>query len=220
MEYTHKPYGPYEKFIKRPLDLVLSLGAIVVLSPVMGITAILVRKKLGSPILYRTIRAGRIDSKTGIEQPFELIKFRTMTNETDENGELLSDTDRLTHFGRILRAMSLDELPELINIIRGDMSIIGPRPLPTIYLPYYSEEEHHRHDVKPGLSGLAQVNGRNSVSWERKFEYDLTYVKKITFKEDMRIVLDTIKKVITHEGIGQGEEAPESLHILRKNRAN
>ena len=139
-----------------------------------------------------------------------------MSNARDKNGKLLPDTERLTKFGRILRATSLDELPELFNILKGDMSIVGPRPLAVVYLPYYTKKERHRHDVRPGLTGLAQVSGRNSLSWEEKFSYDLKYVQNISFSGDMKILVLTVKKVFAHEGIGQAEEAPESLHIERK----
>ena len=171
----HKPYGPYEKYLKRPIDLFCGLAAVIVFCWLYAIIAILVRIKLGSPILFRQKRPGK-DGKI-----FEMYKFRSMTDEKDENGELLSDTERLTKFGRMLRSTSLDELPEAFNIIKGDMSVIGPRPLAVQYLSYYSDEENHRHDVRPGLSGLAQVHGRNSVNWEEKFAYDVEYVNKITF---------------------------------------
>ncbi len=189
--------------------------ALVILSPVLLATAALVRLKLGSPVIYTARRPGRIDPRTGKETIFRLYKFRSMTNETGPDGKLLPDVDRLTKFGRLLRAASLDELPELLNILKGDMSIVGPRPLAEIYLDYYTEEEHHRHDVRPGLTGLAQVNGRNSLPWEEKFAYDLQYVKNVTFLGDLKILLKTVLKVFEREGIGQGEEAPGSLHILR-----
>ena len=162
MTIGHKPYGPYEKFIKRPLDCFLATCALIILSPVMAITALMVRIKLGSPVLFKQDRPGKIDPLTGKEKIFRLRKFRSMSNETDENGELLPDELRLTKFGQILRSTSLDELPELINIIKGDMAIVGPRPLAMQYLPYYNTEERRRHSVRPGLTGLAQVNGRNS----------------------------------------------------------
>lgn len=210
----HLPFGPYEKYLKRPLDCVLAVGALVVLSPVMGIIAILVRRKLGSPVFFVQERPGKD------ERLFKLIKFRTMSDDRDREGILLPDTERLTHFGKVLRATSIDELPELINIIKGDMSIVGPRPLATVYVPFYSEEEHRRHDVRPGLTGLAQVNGRNSISWEEKFAYDVNYVESITFIGDLRIVCKTIVGVIKKDGIGQGEEHPGSLHILRSSCEN
>ena len=197
---SHKPYGPYEKYIKRPLDCALSVSALVVLSPVMLGTALLVRTKLGSPVIFTQERPGRD------EKIFKLYKFRTMTDERDENGELLPDTVRLTDFGKKLRATSLDELPELFNIAKGDMAIIGPRPLMVRYLPAYTEEEKHRHDVRPGLSGLAQVNGRNFVPWDRRLAYDVEYVKKITFLGDLKIVLKTIQNVIKHDDVAVNTE--------------
>ena len=213
---AHVPYGVYEKYVKRPLDAFLSTGAIIALSPVMGVTALLVKKRLGSPVIYKAKRPGKIDGKSGEEKTFMLYKFRSMTNETDENGKLLPDTQRLTKFGRRLRSTSIDELPELLNIFKGDMSIVGPRPLAFSYLPYYTEEEHHRHDVRPGLTGLAQVNGRNNLTWNEKFAYDLEYVKRVTFLTDCEIILKTIKSVLSHEGIGQGEDAPGSFRVYRQ----
>ena len=185
----------YEKCFKRLFDFVLSLIAIIILSPVMLITAILVRVKLGSPILFRQERPGKD------EKIFAMYKFRTMTDEKDAEGNLLPDEVRLTKFGKLLRSTSLDELPELFNILKGDMSIIGPRPLLVEYLPRYNEEQKHRHDVRPGLSGLAQVNGRNAISWEEKFKYDFQYVRNITFWGDCRIIVQTIKNVIKRDGI-------------------
>ena len=192
---SHKPYGPYERFIKRPLDAFLATGALIVLSPVLLVTAILVHVKLGYPVLFTQDRPGR-DGKI-----FKLYKFRTMTDARDEKGEILPDAERLTKFGAALRSTSLDELPELFNIVKGDMAIIGPRPLLVQYLPYYTEIERHRHDVRPGLSGLAQVNGRNLVNWDHRFAYDVQYVNNITFMEDVKIVLKTIKKVFAREDI-------------------
>ncbi len=206
METNRTIYG---LFIKRTLDIIISLVALIVLSPVLIVIAILVRAKLGSPIIYHQDRPGKN------EKVFKLYKFRSMTNERDENGNLLPDIKRLTKFGRLLRATSLDELPELFNILKGDMSIIGPRPLAVVYLPYYTEKEHHRHDVRPGLTGLAQISGRNAISWEEKFKYDIDYIHNLSFVNDLRIFMLTIKKVFAHEGIGQAEEAPESLHIER-----
>lgn len=185
----------YEKCFKRLFDFVLSLIAIIILSPVMLITAILVRVKLGSPILFRQERPGKD------EKIFAMYKFRTMTDEKDAEGNLLPDEVRLTKFGKLLRSTSLDELPELFNILKGDMSIIGPRPLLVEYLPRYNEEQKHRHDVRPGLSGLAQVNGRNAISWEEKFRYDVEYVRNITFLGDCRIIIQTVKNVIKRDGI-------------------
>lgn len=192
---NHKPYGPYERFIKRPLDCVLSSLALVVLSPVIGITALLVRTKLGSPVLFKQERPGKD------EKIFSIYKFRSMTDARDENGELLPDDQRLPKFGRILRSTSLDELPELFNIAKGDMAIIGPRPLLVRYLPYYTEEERHRHDVRPGLTGMSQVHGRNYSSWQERFSCDLSYVNKITFLGDVKIIIDTVKAVLSHSGV-------------------
>lgn len=185
----------YRKYIKRLLDIVISLTALVVLSPVLLIVAILVRCKLGSPVIFHQQRPGYN------EKIFKLCKFRTMTDERDENGELLPDAVRLTKFGRMLRATSLDELPELWNILKGDMSIIGPRPLLVSYLPYYTEEEKLRHTVRPGLTGLAQVSGRNLLDWDKRFATDVKYVKNLTFAMDVRIFFLTIKKVFVRENI-------------------
>lgn len=197
----HKPYGLYERVIKRFLDAFLSSGAMIILSPILIITAIFVRIKLGSPVLFTQDRPGKD------EKIFKLYKFRSMTNQKDENGKLLSDDVRLTKFGRILRSTSLDELPELLNIIKGDMAVIGPRPLLVEYLPYYTEEEHHRHDVRPGLTGWAQVNGRNAIhSWEERFQYDLEYVNNITFALDLKILHTTFIKVIKRSDIQVGSE--------------
>ncbi|MBQ6670246.1 MAG: sugar transferase [Firmicutes bacterium] len=195
----------YKKCIKRALDIVISFFALIILSPVFLIVSIKVRKKLGSPVFFTQDRPGLIDSKTGKEKIFKLYKFRSMTNETDENGELLPKEQRLTHFGKKLRATSLDELPELVNILKGDMSIVGPRPLLVKYLPLYSEEQRRRHLVRPGLTGLAQVNGRNELSWDEKFELDLKYVDNISFSMDLSIFFKTVMTVIKHEGIGKGD---------------
>lgn len=192
----HKPYGPYEKYIKRPLDLICSLIAIIFFSWLYLIIAVLVRIKLGSPVIFTQERPGKD------EKIFKLYKFRTMTDAKDEKGNLLPDSVRLTKFGKMLRATSLDELPEAFNILKGDMSILGPRPLLVQYLPLYSEKQRHRHDVRPGLSGYAQVNGRNSITWTHKFELDCEYVKKITFLGDLKILIQTIEKAfIKQEGI-------------------
>lgn len=185
----------YRKYIKRLLDFILSLLALIILSPILLVIYILVRIKLGKPAIFKQKRPGKD------EKIFTLYKFRTMTDEKDENGKLLPDEKRLTKFGNILRKTSLDELPELVNILKGDMSIIGPRPLAVVYLPYYNEQEKHRHDVRPGLTGLAQVNGRNTLIWEDRFKYDLEYVNNITFLNDCKIILKTIKKVFKEEGI-------------------
>ena len=190
MVNKHKPYGLYEKYFKRLVDIVCSLAAIILLSWLYIIVAVLVRIKLGSPVIFCQRRPGKD------EKIFKLYKFRTMTDERDEKGELLPDEVRLTEFGKMLRASSLDELPELFNILKGDMSIIGPRPLLVSYLPWYTEEEKHRHDVRTGLSGLAQVNGRNFVDWDRRLQFDIEYVKKITFLGDVKIIFMTIASVL------------------------
>ena len=187
--------GFYEKFIKRPQDLVLSLAALIILSPVLIAVAVLVRIKLGSPVLFTQKRPGLN------EKIFKMYKFRTMTDEKDENGNLLPDNIRLTKFGRILRSTSLDELPELFNIIKGDMSIVGPRPLLVQYLELYNNHQNRRHEVRPGLSGHAQVNGRNTISWEDKFNLDVEYVDNVSFLGDWKIIFLTIKKVFVKEGI-------------------
>lgn len=187
--------GFYEKYVKRLLDIALSGLAMLVLSPLLLVTAILVRVKLGSPVIFCQERPGRN------EEIFRLHKFRSMSDARDENGELLPDEMRLTSFGRKLRALSIDELPELWDIFRGKMSIVGPRPLLVEYLPYYTEEERHRHDVRPGLTGWAQVHGRNLVSWEERFVYDVEYVDRISFALDVKIVLMTIRCVLAREGI-------------------
>lgn len=210
----HEPYGPYERFVKRPLDCFLAILALAALSPILGITALLVRKKLGTPILFTQERPGKD------EKVFRLYKFRTMTKETDENGSPLPDEVRLTKFGRVLRSTSLDELPELVNIIKGDMSIVGPRPLLVQYLSYYTETEKLRHNVRPGLTGLAQVSGRNLIKWDLRLAYDVEYVKKITFLGDVKIVLLTIKKVMKHEDIAVNTGAVETyLDEERKDTA-
>jgi lipopolysaccharide/colanic/teichoic acid biosynthesis glycosyltransferase len=185
----------YEKYVKRFLDVVLSLFALILLSPVMLIVAILVRTKLGSPVIFCQERPGKN------ERIFKLYKFRSMTDKRDEKGELLPDEVRLTKFGKLLRSTSLDELPELWNILRGDMSIVGPRPLLVKYLPLYNEVQKHRHDVRPGLTGWAQVHGRNTISWEEKFEYDVWYVEHLSFAIDVKTVFLTVKKVFRREGI-------------------
>lgn len=187
----------YAKFIKRFLDFILSLLALIILMPVMMIIYVLVKIKLGSPAIFKQQRPGKN------EKIFTLYKFRTMTDKKDENGNLLPDEQRLTKFGKILRSTSLDELPELFNILKGDMSIVGPRPLLVEYLKLYNEEQRHRHDVRPGLTGRAQVNGRNSISWEEKFKDDIKYVKDISFIADIKIVFKTIIKVFKREGISQ-----------------
>ena len=185
----------YKNFIKRWIDVVLSLIALVVLSPVFFIVSILVRKRLGKPIIFKQKRPGKN------VKIFEMYKFRTMTDKKDVKGNLLPDEKRLTAFGKKLRSTSLDELPELINILKGDMSIVGPRPLLVKYLPLYNKRQKRRHEVRPGFTGLAQVNGRNSISWEEKFEWDVKYVEHITFMGDLKIILKTVLTVLRHEGI-------------------
>ena len=185
----------YVIYGKRFFDVIGSLVAIIMLSPVLVVTAILVRKKLGSPVLFQQQRPGK-DGKV-----FQMYKFRSMTEERDNNGELLPDEIRLTEFGKKLRSTSLDELPELFNILKGDMSFIGPRPLLVRYLPLYNERQKHRHDVKPGITGYAQINGRNAISWEEKFEKDVWYVEHISLWTDIKILLKTIVVVLTREGI-------------------
>ena len=203
----------YAKYIKRILDLILSLMALIVLMPLMIIIGILVRINLGSPIIFKQKRPGKN------EKIFTLYKFRTMTDKRDIDGNLLPDEYRLTKFGKFLRSTSLDELPELINIIKGDMAIVGPRPLLVEYLPYYTEEEKHRHDVRPGLTGLAQVNGRNAISWEEKLKYDTECIKKISFYSDLKIIFKTIKKTIKREDILMGNEFVVGKFIdQRKNK--
>ena len=192
---SHKPYGPYERFIKRPLDFLLSGIAPIVLSPVMGIIALLVKIKLGSPVFFTQERPGK-DGKI-----FKIYKFRSMTNAKNKSGELLPDDQRLPEFGKRLRSTSLDELPELLNIVKGDMAIVGPRPLLVRYLPRYNERQRHRHDVRPGLTGLAQVHGRNEISWAKKIETDVQYVERITFWQDLKVIIQTILVVLKHDGI-------------------
>lgn len=202
----------YEKYFKRILDFILSLIAIIILSPVLLIVAVLVRIKLGSPVIFKQQRPGKD------EKIFTLYKFRTMTDKKDENGNLLPDSERLTKFGKALRSTSLDELPELFNILKGDMAIVGPRPLLVRYLPYYTEEERHRHDVKPGLTGLAQIHGRNTTNWNDRFKYDVEYTHKITPWGDIKILLKTVIKVIKKEDILVGkEQILLDLDEVRKN---
>ena len=185
----------YRHFFKRFFDIVLSFCALVVLSPVLLVLAILVRLKLGRPVVFRQERPGKD------EKIFQLCKFRSMTDQRDGNGKLLPDEVRLTKFGKALRSTSLDELPELWNILKGDMSIVGPRPLLVKYLPYYTEEERKRHDVRPGLTGLAQVNGRNFITWEETFAYDVEYVQNVTLLEDLKIIFQTVVKVLRRADI-------------------
>lgn len=193
--------GFYEKFIKRPQDFLCALAAIIVLSPIMLITAILVRTKLGSPIIFKQERPG-LNGKI-----FTLYKFRTMTDKKDENGNLLPDEIRLTNFGKKLRSTSLDELPELFNILNGDMAVVGPRPLLVRYLPRYNAHQARRHEVRPGFTGYAQVNGRNSITWEDKFDKDVYYVDHVTFLGDWKIIFQTVSTVLKREGISSDTSA-------------
>ncbi len=188
----------YKNYIKRPMDFILALLAIIFLSPVLVVGAVFVRIKLGSPVIFKQDRPGLN------EKIFTIYKFRTMTDERDEYGELLPDSIRITRFGRFLRSTSLDELPELFNILIGDMSVVGPRPLLIQYLPLYDEHQKRRHDVKPGLSGLAQVSGRNAINWEDKFNLDVEYVDNVSFIGDWKIIFLTLKKVFVREGISSG----------------
>ena len=189
----------YKKYIKRLLDIILSGMALIVLFPILLIVAILVRTKLGSPVIFHQERPGKD------EKIFTLCKFRTMTDGRDENGNLLPDEVRLTKFGKLLRSTSLDELPELWNIFKGDMSIVGPRPLLVRYLPFYTEEERKRHSVRPGLTGYAQVNGRNALNWEDRFAYDLEYVEKCSLALDIKIIFETVGKVFKRSGTLSGD---------------
>lgn len=187
--------GFYERYIKRPQDFILALIALLLLSPILLIVSVLVRFKLGSPIIFKQKRPG-LNSEI-----FEMYKFRTMTDERNREGYLLPDEVRLTKFGKMLRATSLDELPELINILKGDMSLVGPRPLLVQYLSLYNVEQRRRHEVRPGLTGLAQVNGRNTIDWEDKFMLDVKYIENVTFLNDWKIIFLTTKKVLVREGI-------------------
>ncbi len=204
----------YRKCIKRCLDFLLSLCGIIVLGPVLVVLAVLVRVKLGSPVLFHQERPGRH------EKIFKLYKFRSMTDEKDVEGNLLPDEVRLTKFGRLLRSTSLDELPELFNILKGDMSLVGPRPLLVRYLPYYTEEERHRHDVRPGLTGLAQVNGRNALGWEDRFQYDLDYVNHLNFGLDLKIIGMTVGKVLKRSGTLSGaDQTVADFDVYRRGQA-
>ena len=193
--------GVYETYVKRPQDVVLASAALVVLSPVLVTVAGLIKWKLGGPVLFKQKRPG----KDGVI--FEMVKFRTMTDERDEHGELLPDEVRLTPFGQTLRSLSLDELPSLLNIVKGDIAIVGPRPLLVEYLPRYNDEQRRRHDVRPGLTGLAQVNGRNRLSWPDRFSLDVAYVDNVTFFNDWKIILQTVGKVVKKDGISSDTAA-------------
>lgn len=195
METQSHKQGFYEKYIKRPQDFCCALAAVVVLSPVMAVAALLVRLRLGSPVVFKQERPG-LNGKV-----FTLYKFRTMTDEKDTEGNLLPDEVRLTKFGKLLRSTSLDELPELFNILKGDMSVVGPRPLLVRYLPLYNAHQARRHEVRPGFTGYAQVHGRNAISWEEKFDLDVEYVDHVTFLGDWKIIFQTVKTVLKREGI-------------------
>ena len=198
---SHQPYGPYEKYLKRPQDFLCATAATVVLSPVLLVTAALVKKNLGSPVFFTQDRPGR-DGKM-----FKLYKFRTMLPPKDGVIDPTKDAERLTPFGQKLRSLSLDELPELFNIIKGDMSVVGPRPLLPQYLSRYNEHQARRNEVRPGFTGLAQVNGRNAISWEEKFDWDVKYVDHVTFLEDWKIIFSTVRTVLKREGISADGEA-------------
>ena len=203
----------YQKYIKRLLDIAISFTALLVLSPVLLVVAVLVRTRLGSPVIFHQDRPGYR------EKVFRLCKFRSMTDARGADGELLPDEVRLTKFGKALRATSLDELPELWNILKGDMSLIGPRPLLVKYLPLYNEEQRHRHDVKPGLTGWAQVNGRNAITWEQRFEYDVYYVDHISFLMDLKILFQTVAVVLRHSDINSATDATMEAFTGTKNKA-
>ena len=190
--------GVYERFIKRPMDFLCAVLGLMVFSPIMVIIALLIRVKLGSPVIFKQERPGLN------EKIFTLYKFRSMTNQKNKNGELLADEKRLTEFGKWLRSTSIDELPELFNILKGDMSIVGPRPLLVRYLERYNEMQRHRHDVRPGITGYAQINGRNSISWEERFKMDVWYSEHITMQRDLRIISKTIRVVLERKGINSG----------------
>lgn len=223
---THQPYGLYEKYIKRPLDAFIAMGAMIVLSPIFLVTSILIRVKLGSPVFF-------VQERPGLHgKPFRMVKFRTMLDPQTRDGrkltdeerldciekgiDIFTDEERLTKLGRTLRSTSLDELPELWNILKGDMSIIGPRPWAMIYIPYYTKEEMRRHDVRPGLTGMAQVNGRNSAAWNERFKNDIYYVDHCSFLTDLKILCQTFAVVLKEKDIGQGEERPEEFSVVRQ----
>lgn len=208
----------YAKYFKRVLDFALSLSALIVLSPVLLVLTVLGAIKMKGNPFFTQLRPGKIDRKTGKEKIFHLIKFRTMSNQKGRDGKLLPDSERLNAYGKALRASSLDELPELINIALGHLSCIGPRPLLPEYLPWYTEEERHRHDVRPGLTGLAQVSGRNNVEWDRRLQLDVEYVRNISFVNDMKILLLTIKKVLDKSDVAEDTSKSEGnfAEIRRK----
>ena len=198
---NHKPFGPYERFIKRPFDIIISMLAIILFFWLYLILAVLVRIKLGSPVIFKQDRPGKN------ERIFKLYKFRTMTDAKNADGNLLPDSERLTKFGKALRATSLDELPEMFNILKGDMSLIGPRPLLVKYLPLYNDEQRHRHDVRPGLTGYAQAHGRNALSWEDRFAMDVWYTNHLTFITDVKIIRDTVRIILRRDGISSETSA-------------
>lgn len=206
--------GIYAKYIKRLLDIICALLAIIVFCWLYIIVAVLVWIKLGRPVLFKQARPGKD------EKIFNMYKFRTMTDARDENGNLLPDDVRLTKFGKLLRSTSLDELPEAFNILKGEMSIVGPRPLLIEYLPYYTEEERHRHDVRPGLTGLAQINGRNAIDWDTKLSYDIKYIQNISFYNDLKILLNTVIKVLKRSDIQVGKEFKAGKFIDQRKNIN
>ncbi|EJT6171570.1 sugar transferase [Clostridium perfringens] len=201
----------YKNYLKRVLDVIFASVGIIVFFPIYILVAVMVRINLGSPIIFKQKRPGKD------EKIFTMYKFRSMSDQKDKNGNLLSDKERLTKFGRVLRSTSLDELPELFNILKGDMSIVGPRPLAIVYLEYYNEEEKKRHSVRPGLTGLAQINGRNLSNWDERFKNDIEYVENISFANDFKIILKTIKKVLLKEDVvARGEGKTLDFHIYRQ----
>lgn len=208
----------YARFFKRVIDFTLSLIALIVLSPILLILVIIGAIAMKGNPFFTQLRPGKIDKKTGKERIFKLIKFRTMSNAKDKEGNLLPDDVRLNKYGQFLRSTSLDELPELVNILKGNMAIVGPRPLLVSYLPYYTEKERKRHDVRPGLTGLAQVSGRNTVSWEKRFELDVEYRDNITFMNDVKIIINTVKAVLSHDSIELN--ALENFDEYRKKQAD
>ena len=211
---SHTPYGPYEKYVKRPLDFCSAALLLILLSPLMAVVAVLVRIHLGAPVIFHQQRPGRD------ERIFNLCKFRTMTDARDKNGDLLPDAKRLTKLGSTLRRTSLDELPELVNILKGDMSFVGPRPLLVRYLPWYTEREKRRHEVRPGLTGLAQVSGRNFIGWDKRLDLDVRYADRITFLGDLRILIKTIHNVLCQEDVAVDTDTAEQyLDEERKGKA-
>ena len=211
---SHTPYGPYERYVKRPLDFCSAALLLILLSPLMAVVAALVRIRLGAPVIFHQQRPGRN------ERIFNLCKFRTMTDARDKNGDLLPDAKRLTKLGSTLRRTSLDELPELVNILKGDMSFVGPRPLLVRYLPWYTEREKRRHEVRPGLTGLAQVSGRNFIGWDKRLDLDVRYADRITFLGDLRILIKTIHNVLCQEDVAVDTDTAEQyLDEERKGKA-